>query len=123
MNKIVFDKSKDQLIVRFSGEVDSSNTRNYRHLIVSEIASDKYKIVVLDFHQASFIDSSGIGLVLGRYNQMKELNGKLFVTGLNIVAYRLFDLAGVFSLVEYIKNMDEILVKVGNKDESNEDNV
>lgn len=123
MNKLQFEKNNDQLIVYFSGEIDSMNTINYRNLLVGEIETGKYRIVVMDFSRVSFIDSSGIGLVLGRYNQIKGLGGTLYITGLSAVAYRLFELTGIFKLMDYIKNMDEILVKVGEHNESDENNV
>lgn len=123
MNKIQFEKNNDQLIVYFSGEVDSIHTMNYRNLIVSEIETGKYICMIMDFTQVSFIDSSGIGLVLGRYNQMKAIGGKLYLSGLNPIAYRLFELTGIFKLMEYIKSIDDILVKAGNPHESDENNV
>ena len=123
MNKIQFEKNSDQLIVYFSGEIDSIHTINYRNLLVAELETGKYKVVVMDFNRVTFIDSSGIGLVLGRYNQMKAEGGKLYITGLSPVAYRLFELTGIFNLMDYIKNTDEILVKVGEHNESDENNV
>lgn len=117
MNKIQFEKKDDQLIISFTGEIDSLSSKNYRNRIVSELEHGKYKAVIMDFSRVTFIDSSGIGLVLGRYNQIKGYGGKLYLMGLSPVAYRLFDLTGIFNLVEYIKDIDEILVKAGNQNE------
>ena len=71
MNKIRLEKHEDILIVYFSGEMDSLNVLNYRNVLASEIESHVYKVVLMDFNGVTFMDSSGIGLVLGRYNQIK----------------------------------------------------
>ena len=58
MNKIQFEKNSDQLIVYLSGEIDSIHTMNYRNLLVAELETGKYKVVVMDFNRVTFIDSS-----------------------------------------------------------------
>ena len=120
VNRIKIDKKEDYLKVSFFGEIDSLSVLNYRNLLIDEI-NDCYKAVIFDFNDVSFIDSSGIGLVLGRYNQVKANHGTMYLMNLNIVAYRLFELTGIFSLMEYIESEEEIYTKVGKKDDSNGD--
>ncbi len=120
MNKIRLEKHEDILIVYFSGEMDSLNVLNYRNVLASEIESHVYKVVLMDFNGVTFMDSSGIGLVLGRYNQIKEEGGTLYLTGLNKMSYRLFDLTGLFKIIDYIQDKEEILIKAGEVYESNE---
>ena len=55
----------------------------------------------------SFIDSSGIGLVLGRYNQLKNENRKLVLANLSKTAYKVFELSGMFALMEYVEGVKE----------------
>ena len=64
--------------------------------------------VVFDFSETTFIDSSGIGLVLGRYNQLKFEHRTLILTGLNQVAYRLFELTGLFQIMPYYTSLDDL---------------
>ena len=66
----------DKIIVYFYGELSSSNVSKYRNLI-NNILDKSSGVVYFDFLHTSFIDSSGIGLVLGRYNQLKNENRKL----------------------------------------------
>ena len=55
-----------------------------------------------------FIDSSGIGLVLGRYNQLRFEHRTLILTGLNPVAYRLFELTGMFQIMPYYESIERL---------------
>lgn len=117
-NTIKITKKEDCLKISFFGEIDSISVLSYRNLLISEI-ENHYKIVIFDFKNVSFVDSSGIGLVLGRYNQIKANNGTLYLMNLNTVAYRLFELTGIFDLMEYIQKEDEIYTKAGKKHDKN----
>lgn len=55
--------------------------------------------MIFDFSDIAMIDSSGIGLVLGRYNLLKSDKRTLLMTGLNHVTYRLFELTGLFKII------------------------
>ena len=56
------------------------------------------KVLILDFGGVSFMDSSGVGLVMGRYRQMKLLGGNLRVTNVSDANYRIFALSGLEGL-------------------------
>lgn len=99
-NKINLEQKKDFLIVNFSGEIDSNFAPKYR-LIIDMNLDKQMNDVVFDFSNTTFIDSSGIGLVLGRYNLLRDNGCKLTITGLNKTAYKLFDLTGIFKIIEY----------------------
>lgn len=99
-NKIKIVQTKEQMIVHFEGEIDSSVTAKYRMKIDVEIEKS-YKDVLFKFNETTFIDSSGIGLVLGRYNLLKEHDKVLRISGLNTTAYKLFELTGIFKIMEY----------------------
>ena len=111
---------KDQLlIIRFFGEIDNLVTKNYRERLVYLIKEKEFPYVIMNFEHVNFIDSSGIGMVLGRYNQIKGYNGILFVTKLSKITYKLFDLTGIFKIIDCIDNEEIPLVKVGRSNESN----
>lgn len=106
-NMMTYEELDHLIIVHFYGEIDSSNTPTYRQELNYTI-EDKEQDVVFDFSQTSFIDSSGIGLVLGRYNQLKFEHRTLILTGLNSVAYRLFELTGLFQIMPYYDTIDKL---------------
>lgn len=88
------------LIVTFYGEVDSTNAPKYRISLDALLEKNKGN-VVFNFKHVSFIDSSGIGLVLGRYNQLQAEERKLIISSLNATAYKVFELTGIFKIMEY----------------------
>lgn len=105
-NKIEYKILDDKIIVYFYGELSSSNVSKYRNLINNTL--DKSSgVVYFDFLHTSFIDSSGIGLVLGRYNQLKNENRKLVLANLSKTAYKVFELSGMFVLMEYVEGVKE----------------
>ena len=101
-NKIEYKILDDKIIVYFYGELSSSNVSKYRNLI-NNILDKSSGVVYFDFLHTSFIDSSGIGLVLGRYNQLKNENRKLVLANLSKTAYKVFELSGMFALMEYVE--------------------
>lgn len=105
-NKIAYKILDDKTIVYFYGELSCSNVIKYRSLLNTIL--DKGKgVVYFDFLHTSFIDSSGIGLVLGRYNQLKNDNRHLVLANLNATAYKVFELSGMFELMKYVEGVKE----------------
>ena len=75
---------------------------------ISDMIERSKEDVVFDFSKSSLIDSSGIGLILGRYNQLKFEHRTLMIVGLNPVAYRLFELTGLFQIIPYFHSIKSI---------------
>ena len=67
------------MLVYLEGELDHHNAGGVRDKIDEFAAAFQPEHAVLDFGGVSFMDSSGIGLVMGRYKLMQELNGKVLV--------------------------------------------
>lgn len=106
-NSMNYEKVNHLIIVHFYGEIDCLNAPVYRQEL-SALLEDTQEDVVFDFKNTSFIDSSGIGLVLGRYNQLKFEHRTLILTGLNRVGYRLFELTGLFQIMPYYESIDSL---------------
>lgn len=106
-NKMYYETLDHLIIVHFDGDIDSQTVITYRQEL-SQLLDQTHVDVVFDFENTSFIDSSGIGLVLGRYNQLKFEHRTLILTGLNQVAYRLFELTGLFQIMPYYQSIEDI---------------
>ncbi len=103
-NKVEINIQNKHTVIMFFGELISSETPKYRALIDSKIIN-RSGDVILDFHNTTFIDSSGIGLVLGRYNNLRLQDRKIIITGLSKTSYKLFELTGIFKIMEYKETM------------------
>lgn len=99
-NKMSFKEDKQQLEVIFEGEIDHQTTLVYRQRLISKLEHTHYNEVIFNFENVSFIDSSGIGMVLGRYNQLTKQNSTLYFSGLSEPTKRLFELSGLLKLIE-----------------------
>lgn len=106
-NSMDYEIVNHLIVVYFHGEIDCSNAPKYRQEL-NDLLENTREDVVFDFKDTSFIDSSGIGLVLGRYNQLKFEHRTLILTGLNQVAYRLFELTGLFQIMPYYESIEDI---------------
>ncbi len=92
---VKIDFQDEVLFCRLSGEIDHHTTLPIRLDIDERIENCRPKTVILDFSDVTFMDSSGIGLVMGRYKLLNELGGKLEVTGLSNNSYKVMRLAGL----------------------------
>ncbi len=104
MNYIKEEMEQDAQVFYFYGELDSSNSYLYKEKIVSNIERKKANIVIFDFTNTSFVDSAGIGLILGRYNELKSLRKNLRIRGVNMQLDKIFKIAGLYKIlnIEYI---------------------
>lgn len=86
------------LTVWLSGELDHHAARTVREQIDAAIERSAAKTLVLDFSGVTFMDSSGIGLIMGRYRLMLGRSGTLTVTGASERLQRVMKLAGLNKL-------------------------
>lgn len=103
-NKIEYEIKNDKAIVYFFGEIDSSNVIYYKNKL-NMILSLNDGDVLFDFKETTFIDSAGVGLVLGRYQQLLKEDRKLSLCHLSNTAYKVFELSGLFDIMDYIKEV------------------
>lgn len=96
--------------IEFFGDIDDRVCPRYKKEIAQIIEQGKNKDMIFDFKQVTFIDSSGIGLILGRYNQLKNHKKKLYVTQTSDHIKKLFRISGIYTIInEFSKD------KVGEK--------
>ena len=85
----------DSTLVAFlKGEIDHHTAAKIRSLLDIKIESIHPKLLVLDFTQITFMDSSGIGLVMGRYKLMKYFGGNLKIINPSPQIKKVMSLAG-----------------------------
>lgn len=89
------------LIVELAGEIDHHIAGGLRHDIDGELEFYGAKDLVFDFSGVEFMDSSGIGMVLGRYKKIHAGGGTVTIRNANRLVKQILDMAGVFTLMEY----------------------
>ena len=90
---------REALTAFLEGEIDHHSARYFRDSIDERVASLGPKLLVLDFSGITFMDSSGVGLVMGRYQTMQQQGGELRVQGAKGTIRRILLLSGLDKLV------------------------
>ncbi len=88
----------DTMIAWISGELDHHSARLIREQIDTGVERAKPACLRLDFTDVGFMDSSGVGLIMGRYRLMQLYNGRMEVTGASERIKKVMRLAGLDKL-------------------------
>lgn len=88
------------LTVALTGEIDHHCAKKYINAITAKIEAYNPQTCVLDFQEVSFIDSSGIAVVINALRCTSRIQGKLIISGLNSQPMKVFRASGIDKLVE-----------------------
>ena len=83
------------LTVYLQGEIDHHSARSMREEIDKAIDFNMPSLLILDFTEITFMDSSGIGLVMGRFKNLQKNGAKLHLVNLSDNIYKIMKLAGI----------------------------
>ena len=97
---VTADQESGKLVICISGELDHHAAQKLMREIEKRIDLGLPRECVIDMSQLSFMDSSGIAVVLRSYKRMREISGKLTVEQVPRQALRVLDAAGVGLLVD-----------------------
>jgi|AGTN01.1.fsa_nt_gi anti-anti-sigma factor len=95
---------KGSLYIKLSGELDQSSAPALRARIDSLIASsDAYDKVIIDMSALNFMDSAGVGLIMGRYKMVKNRNKILFIRSPSPAVDKVLNVSGIYSVIPKIE--------------------
>lgn len=97
------------LIVSIDGEIDHHSSEAIRSKVDAKLTSAGVKDIIFDFSKVSFMDSSGIGMLLGRYKNAVRVGGKVWIASVNNTVKRILDMSGVLRLIPAVSSVDEIV--------------
>ncbi len=89
-----------QLTVALTGEIDHHCAKNYIQCISGKIEAYTPQTCILDFTDVTFMDSSGIAVVINALRTMTRIDGKLMLEGLTAQPMKVFRASGVDKLIE-----------------------
>lgn len=95
---VKIEKNKSILTALIEGDIDHHTAKDIRFTIDNAIEEINPNTLELDFKEVQFMDSSGIGLIMGRFRLMKLLNGNLKVVNVPDHIDRLIKLSGLKAL-------------------------
>ena len=89
-----------RLTIALTGEIDHHRARAYIEEITGKIEAYSPEACILDFSDVTFVDSSGIAVVINSLRQMAQIEGTLSLTGLSEQPMRVFRASGIDKLVQ-----------------------
>lgn len=101
------------LCVRLAGELDHHTAENLREQASHTIEKHQISHIILNLEQLSFMDSSGLGVILGRYKQIKNNGGEMVVCSISPAVKRLFEMSGLFKIIRLEESEKNALEKLG----------
>ncbi len=97
---LLYEKKKNTLTVKLRGELDHSVAAGVRAELDELILDPGVRRLVFDLNGLEFMDSSGIGLIIGRYKLMARRGGSVAVRSPGRRVDRIFQMSGLYQLVE-----------------------
>ncbi len=108
MLPVSFQKQRRKLIASLQGELDHHGAEEMRTEIDRRLRADKPSILRLDFRQVTFMDSSGVGLVMGRCRLLRTWGGRLELSGMSGTAERIMRLSGIENIAVVLTEKGDV---------------
>lgn len=103
----VYIPKEKMLTLKITEEIDEHTTEKIRRKIDNEITRFMPRKVVFDFSNVTFMDSAGIGMLLGRYKVVKMLGGDLEIININRQVKKLFEMSGILKIIPVTDKIEE----------------
>lgn len=100
------------LVVRMVGELDHHAVDGLRNKIDRKLSEQQIRNILFDFKGVNFMDSSGLGLVLGRYRIVTEKGGRVMACCLSPRVQRVFEMSGLQSRIPVYQSEQDALLTV-----------
>ncbi|MEG1559460.1 MAG: anti-sigma factor antagonist [Clostridia bacterium] len=95
-----WSQNDNKLTVYLKGELDHHSAEQTRMAIDATLRDKRITKLVIDMQGVTFMDSSGLGVILGRYNILNARNGTISITNVNRSIDRIFKMSGIYSIIK-----------------------
>lgn len=109
--RFIYKMIDGALEVKLTGEIDHHSAVSVRSDIDELIFDLRPQKVVLDLSEISFMDSSGLGLIMGRYALIKDFGGTLSLRAPTVAVMKILTLAGMDRMIKIEKSIKEEVKK------------
>lgn len=107
--QIIFQTRDNTLIVKILGELDHHGAEQIREKIDAKIKSANSKNLILDLSELKFMDSSGIGIIIGRYKLVTSIGGKLYLVSASKSIDRIIKMCGIEKIITVKRSLSDVL--------------
>lgn len=95
-----FDKKKSALIIQMPRELDHHSSGQLKMETDALLLQYPVRCIIFDFSDTTFMDSSGIGVILGRCKNLHFSGGEIKAIHLNPRIQKIFQVSGLFRIIE-----------------------
>lgn len=110
--KVDFRQEKNTLVAKVSGELDMLSAGPFRAKVEAALDKGEARNLVLNFSEVSFIDSSGLGVLLGRYKRLSSEGGRIAISGAAPQVKRILELSGIMRIMNTYPSEEEAINKL-----------
>ena len=96
---IIYQKADKQLIVEITEEIDHHVAEKIRRKVDDEITRYMPRKTIFDFGRVSFMDSAGIGMIIGRYKMMKLIGGEMEIVNISPNVKKILEMSGISKII------------------------
>lgn len=100
--KVTYDNENKELTLQITEEIDQYMAEKLRSRADFEIQKYMPKKVLMDFEDVSFMDSAGIGMILGRYKTTKLVGGTLNICNVTPTIKKVLEMSGVLKIIPIV---------------------
>lgn len=104
-----FSNEKDALIMSVSGEIDHRYATQIRNEADRQIVTYPDKKLVIDLTEVTFMDSSAIGVIIGRYKLVMSVGGSIAIVSSNETLGRILEMSGIRKIIPIYASLAEAL--------------
>ena len=92
----------DIMTVALSGDLDERSAKPTREYLDKNIQTYEFRTLILDFDKVDFMDSTGIGVLLGRYKKIKANGAELCVKNVHPQLDKVFRVSGLYQIIKAV---------------------
>ncbi len=117
---IHFRKRGKTVIAEIEGDIDHSSSEDIRRLTERELYISGADSLILDMSGVKFMDSSGIGVIIGRYKTVSALGGRLSIADPSKEADRILSISGIYRIIHSYKTVEDAVLGINQEVHKNE---
>ena len=105
--EVAYKRKNKTLIIRVSGEIDHHTSAELRRQAENILMETGGRNIIFDFEEVTFMDSSGIGMMIGRYKQLQAFGGRVAAACANEKIEEIIRLSGIIHLIPVFHTMED----------------
>jgi len=105
---IQFVERNSNLVAKIRCDIDHHSAEKLRHALEDAFLKSDARNIIFDFAHVTFMDSSGIGMIIGRYKELQKSGGRVFAINIGQSVERIFEISGLKRIIPCFASVDEI---------------